>query len=116
MSEAQGALSRINGLRDVIGTMIVAANGNVLRTTLPQDLAFKYATKIPSLAAMARSGVRELDPQNDLQMLRIKTLLHEIIVIAEPLFTLLVVQNCKEKDPTPESSSSPDEDKESSSE
>ncbi|KAL2650520.1 hypothetical protein R1flu_018648 [Riccia fluitans] len=41
---------------------------------------------------MARSAIRELDPQNDVQMIRIKSLRHELIAIIDLQFTLLVAQ------------------------
>ena len=44
------------------------------------------------LAAMARSAVRDLDPQNDLQFLRLRSKQHEILVAPDPEFTLIVVQ------------------------
>ena len=40
----------------------------------------QYADLIPQLALMARSLVRDLDPQNDLQFLRIRSKMHEIMV------------------------------------
>lgn len=39
----------------------------------------QYAELIPQLASMARSLVRDLDPQNDLQFLRIRSQMHEIM-------------------------------------
>ncbi len=39
-----------------------------------------YAAHVPQLAVMARSLVRDLDPQNDLQFLRLRAKEHEIMV------------------------------------
>lgn len=39
-----------------------------------------YAALVPQLAVMARSLVRDLDPQNDLQFLRLRAKEHEIMV------------------------------------
>ena len=41
---------------------------------------------------MARSAVRDLDPQNDLQFLRLRSKQHEILVAPDPEFTLIVIQ------------------------
>lgn len=53
----------------------------------------KYAANISQLAAKARSVVRDLDPQNDLTFLRIRTKNHEIMVAPDKDYLLIVVQN-----------------------
>eukprot|EP00243_Klebsormidium_subtile_P010605 TRINITY_DN5727_c0_g1_i1.p1 TRINITY_DN5727_c0_g1~~TRINITY_DN5727_c0_g1_i1.p1 ORF type:complete len:103 (+),score=9.09 TRINITY_DN5727_c0_g1_i1:576-884(+) len=94
MSEVEATLQRINGHKGVLGTIIVDAEGTVLRTTVLQpDMAAKCASLIPSLSAMARSCVRDLDPQNDLQFLRIRSKQHEILVAPDKDFTLIVIQD-----------------------
>lgn len=40
----------------------------------------QYAGLIHQLTAKTRTTVRDLDPQNDLQFLRIRTLKHEIMI------------------------------------
>ena len=46
---------------------------------------------IPSLAAKAQSTVRDLDPNNQLTFLRIKSKMHEIMVAPDKDFLLIVV-------------------------
>jgi hypothetical protein len=46
---------------------------------LQASVTAQYAELIPQLASMARSLVRDLDPQNDLQFLRIRSQMHEIM-------------------------------------
>ena len=53
----------------------------------------QYAELVPQLAQMARNMVRDLDPGNDLNFLRIRSLHHEIMVHSDPEFTLIVIQN-----------------------
>ncbi|KAJ7241187.1 hypothetical protein O6H91_06G088400 [Diphasiastrum complanatum] len=94
-TEVETTLQRISSFEDVVGTIVLDVEGNVVRSTISnEDISAKYAAQLPGLAAMARSAVRELDPQNDLQMLRIKSHLHEIIVLADLYFTIIVVQSC----------------------
>ena len=45
-----------------------------------------------NLAAQARSAVRDIDPQNDLTFLRIRSKKHEIMVAPDPEYLLIVVQ------------------------
>lgn len=91
-SEVEATLQRINGHRGVVGTIIVDAEGNAIRSSMEAEQTEQYAKLVPQLAAMARSAVRDLDPQNDLQFLRLRSKQHEILVAPDPEFTLIVVQ------------------------
>merc|ERR1712118_335714 len=48
---------------------------------------------ISQLAAKARSVVRDLDPQNDLTFLRIRSRKHEIMVAPDRDYILIVIQD-----------------------
>ncbi len=67
--------------------------GIPIRTTLDNAATVQYAALITQLAAKARSCVRDLDPQNDLTFLRIRTRKHEIMVAPDKDYILIVVQN-----------------------
>jgi dynein light chain roadblock-type len=71
----------------VEGLVIVNAEGIPIRSNLDNDLKIKYASLITQLTAQARSVVRDLNPQNDLTFLRVRTKFHEILV-APGLFEL----------------------------
>lgn len=47
----------------VEGVLIVGNDGHIHKTTLDEQLTQEYASQIPSLAALARNVVRDLDPQ-----------------------------------------------------
>jgi len=79
MSEVEATLQRINSHKGVLGTIIVNDEGQAIRTTADAAVTAQYAEFIPQLASMARSLVRDLDPQNDLQFLRIRSRMHEIM-------------------------------------
>ena len=51
-----------------------------------------YALLYRNLIEMAHSAVRELDPQNKLQFIRVRNKQHEIIVAPTGELTLIVVQ------------------------
>mmetsp|Transcript_12942 Transcript_12942/g.17696 ORF Transcript_12942/g.17696 Transcript_12942/m.17696 type:complete len:99 (+) Transcript_12942:69-365(+) len=93
MSEVEATLQRINSHKGVLGTIIVNDEGQAIRTTAEAAVTQQYAELIPQLAAMARSLVRDLDPQNDLQFLRIRSRMHEIMVAPDNDFTLIVIQD-----------------------
>lgn len=92
MSEVEATLQRINSHASVTGTIIVDKDGNAVRTTADTETTQTYAELIPDLAAMARSMVRDLDPQNDLEFLRIRSKENEIMISSHDEFTLIAIQ------------------------
>ena len=64
-----------------------------IRSTLDSKSTLQYSALISQLAAKARSVVRDLDPQNDLTFLRIRSKKHEIMVSPDKDFILIVIQD-----------------------
>jgi len=88
----EATFSRINAHKGVLATIIVDHEGKPIRSTADANVTEQYCELIPQLATMARSLVRDLDPQNDLQFLRVRSKLHEILIAPETEFVLIVVQ------------------------
>ena len=59
---------------------IIYPSGIPIRTTLDNATTVQYAGLIHQLTSKSRTTVRDIDPQNDLQFLRIRTVKHEIMV------------------------------------
>eukprot|EP00049_Salpingoeca_infusionum_P017460 m.353050 g.353050 ORF g.353050 m.353050 type:complete len:98 (+) comp16673_c0_seq1:216-509(+) len=93
MSEVEDTLKRIASHKGVEGIVVVNKDGIAIRTTLDQSLTTQYASLISSLAAQASHVVRELDPQNGLTFLRVRSKKHEIMVAPENDYLLIVIQN-----------------------
>ncbi|XP_069018218.1 dynein light chain roadblock-type 2-like [Embiotoca jacksoni] len=93
MAEVEDFLKRIETHKGVIGTIIVNADGIPIRTTLDNSTTVQYAGLLRNLSMMARSAVRDIDPQNDLTFIRIRSKKHEILVTPENNFLLIVIQN-----------------------
>ncbi|KAG7281887.1 hypothetical protein CRUP_031136 [Coryphaenoides rupestris] len=92
-AEVEETLKRIDAHEGVIGTIVVNAEGIPIRTTLDNSTAVQYAGLLRQLMLQARSSVRDVDPQNDLTCLRIRSKKHEIMVAPENEFLLIVIQN-----------------------
>ncbi|XP_043083440.1 dynein light chain roadblock-type 2 isoform X1 [Puntigrus tetrazona] len=80
MAEVEDTLKRIQGISGVIGTIVVNAEGIPIRTTLDNSATVQYAGLLHQLTLKARSTVRDIDPQNELTFLRIRSKKHEIMV------------------------------------
>ncbi|XP_008841681.1 dynein light chain roadblock-type 2 [Nannospalax galili] len=67
--------------------------GIPIRTTLDNSTTVQYAGLLHQLTMKAKSTVRDIDPQNDLTFLRIRSKKHEIMVAPDKEYLLIVIQN-----------------------
>lgn len=93
MSEAEEILNRIKNYNGVLGILVVNNEGIVIKSTFDQLQSDLHASLLTQLADKARSVVRELDPQNDIHFLRLRSKKHEIMIAPDKDFTLIVVQD-----------------------
>ncbi|GBF96137.1 hypothetical protein Rsub_08885 [Raphidocelis subcapitata] len=92
-SSVTETLERVQKHKGVIGVLVVGEEGQVVKSTLDEAQTADYAGLIPGLTSLARSMVRELDPLNDLEFLRIRSVKHEIMVAPRDEFVLIVIQD-----------------------
>ncbi|XP_013916159.1 PREDICTED: dynein light chain roadblock-type 2-like [Thamnophis sirtalis] len=71
----------------------LATQGIPIRTTLDNSTTVQYAGLLHQLTMKAKSTVRDIDPQNDLTFLRIRSKKHEIMVAPDKEYLLIVIQN-----------------------
>ncbi len=64
----------------MIGLIVVNSEGIPIKTTLDNSTTVQYAGLLYQLTLKARSVVRDIDPQNDLTFLRIRSKKNEIMV------------------------------------
>ncbi|RLN85277.1 hypothetical protein BBJ28_00002755 [Nothophytophthora sp. Chile5] len=82
MSEVEETLERIKNHKGVEGYVIADRNGNVLRRHPQMQVAEaeKYALYMKELTTKARGVVRDLNPKNDLQYMRIRVKKLELLI------------------------------------
>ncbi|KAJ4935592.1 hypothetical protein JOQ06_017123 [Pogonophryne albipinna] len=68
-------------------------SGIPVKTTLDNASTVQYAGLIHQLVMKARSTVRDIDPQNDLTFLRIRSKKNEIMIAPDKDYFLIVIQN-----------------------
>ncbi|KAJ8412151.1 hypothetical protein AAFF_G00144180 [Aldrovandia affinis] len=93
MAEVEETLKRIQGQKGVQGIIIVNSEGIPIKTTLDNSSTVQYAGLIHQLMMKARSTVRDIDPQNDLTFLRIRSKKNEIMIAPDKDYFLIVIQN-----------------------
>ncbi|XP_033752758.1 dynein light chain roadblock-type 2-like isoform X2 [Pecten maximus] len=96
MAEIDETIKRISAHKGVLGTVIVNNEGIPIRTTLENAVTVQYAGLFHQLTQKARSTIRDIDPQNDLTFLRIRSKKHEIMVAPDLEYLLIVIQNPNE--------------------
>eukprot|EP01013_Petalomonas_cantuscygni_P022213 TRINITY_DN4249_c0_g1_i2.p2 TRINITY_DN4249_c0_g1~~TRINITY_DN4249_c0_g1_i2.p2 ORF type:complete len:101 (+),score=7.66 TRINITY_DN4249_c0_g1_i2:94-396(+) len=95
MSEVEDHVKRITMRKGVKGIIILDSQGVPIRDTFDEAsrvLTIQYAHLISLFVEKSRATIRELDPTNDLQLIRLRSVKHEIIVAPDRDFTLIAVQ------------------------
>uniref|UniRef100_A0A4W6BV52 Dynein light chain roadblock n=1 Tax=Lates calcarifer TaxID=8187 RepID=A0A4W6BV52_LATCA len=93
MKRLEETLKRIQSQKGVQGIIIVNSEGIPIKTTLDNSSTVQYAGLIHQLVMKARSTVRDIDPQNDLTFLRVRSKKNEIMIAPDKDYFLIVIQN-----------------------
>ena len=97
-------MHRIQAHEGVIGIIIMSSKTGVcIRSTVDQNDAIKITALFGDLLRVSQNLVKDLDRENGLTMLRLRSKKNEILVVPENDFTLVVLQNPNINDshPTP---------------
>uniref|UniRef100_A0A6U5AEL1 Dynein light chain roadblock n=1 Tax=Hemiselmis andersenii TaxID=464988 RepID=A0A6U5AEL1_HEMAN len=92
-SEIDETMKKLTSHPGVIGFLVTNADGIPIRSSLDHAEAVQYAGLLTLLATKARAAVRELDSQNDVTFLRLRSKKHEILVAPDKEYLLMVIQN-----------------------
>ncbi|XP_072206248.1 dynein light chain roadblock-type 1 [Excalfactoria chinensis] len=93
MAEVEETLKRIQSQKGVQGIIVVNSEGIPIKSTMDNTTTIQYAGLMHSFIMKARSTVRDIDPQNDLTFLRIRSKKNEIMVAPDKDYFLIVIQN-----------------------
>eukprot|EP00877_Chromochloris_zofingiensis_P014620 jgi/Chrzof1/9411/Cz04g02030.t1 len=93
MSGVEETLERVSKHKGVLGLIVASNQGVIYKSTLDESLTQQYTSMIPGLTGLAKNMVRDLDPQNDLEFLRIRSAKHEIMVAPKDDYVLVVIQD-----------------------
>ena len=95
-SQAEASLKRIQTHKGVAGTIVVNSEGIPLRTDMDNSNTLQYASLCRTLSTMASSMVRDMDPENELVILRVQSRKNELIIAPYEDYLLVVIQNNNE--------------------
>eukprot|EP00563_Minutocellus_polymorphus_P019117 CAMPEP_0197721094 /NCGR_PEP_ID=MMETSP1434-20131217/4259_1 /TAXON_ID=265543 /ORGANISM="Minutocellus polymorphus, Strain CCMP3303" /LENGTH=108 /DNA_ID=CAMNT_0043306051 /DNA_START=38 /DNA_END=364 /DNA_ORIENTATION=- len=92
-SEVEETLARIRSHNGVEGVIIMNREGATLQTTLSEEQTAEHAAMLSQLTSRASNLVRDLDPTDELSMLRVRSRNREIMIAPDKEFILIVIQN-----------------------
>ena len=92
-SEIDETVKKLSTHPGFAGFLIVNADGIPIRTSLDHAEAVQYAGLLTLLSTKARAAIRELDPQNDVTFLRLRSKKHEILIAPDKEYLLMVIEN-----------------------
>ena len=98
MASVDEITKRLQRNSDVIGLIILTYEGILIKSTLEKIQTDVYVANINQLMCLAREGIREIDANNDLKVLRLRTKTNEIVMVPEKDYTLVVVRDITNKD------------------
>ncbi|CAJ0964677.1 unnamed protein product [Ranitomeya imitator] len=84
-ADVEETLKRIQSQKGVQGIIIVNSEGIPIKSTMDNATTAQYAGLMHQLVMKARSSVRDIDPQNDLTFLRVRSKKNEIMIAPGPL-------------------------------
>jgi len=95
-SAVEASLKRIQTHRGVVGTIVVNSEGIPIRSDLDNSNTLLYASACKNLTMVANNTVRDIDPQNELLIVRVGSRKNEMIIAPNEDYLLIVVQNNNE--------------------
>lgn len=75
------------------GIIVISNDGIPVRTTFNQSRTSLYVGLIHGFILKAKLTIKEIDPQNELNFLRLRSHKDEILIAPDKDFTMIVVQN-----------------------
>ncbi|XP_023323664.1 dynein light chain roadblock-type 2 [Eurytemora carolleeae] len=91
--ELEETLKRIGQHEGVQGLMVVNMDGVPVKSTLDNDLTVQYTALLTSLTLQAKNMIKNMDPNNELTFIRLRSEKNEILVAPDRDYVLIVVQN-----------------------
>ncbi|CAF0946688.1 unnamed protein product [Rotaria sordida] len=91
-AEIEETIKRIQTHKGVQGFILTSNDGSFVRSTIDNSTTMSLTGLIRTLSDKAKSCVRDLDPQNDLTFLRIRTKKQEILVAPDKDYLTIVLQ------------------------
>ena len=91
-NEAEDTFKRLVALPGVEGLIVMSSEGIPIRTTLPQANTAHLVSLIHGLSIKAKSAIKEMDHQNEMTFIRLRSHKDEILIAPDKEFTMIMIQ------------------------
>lgn len=92
VNEADETFKKLIASPGVQGVLLINSEGIPIRTTFNNTLTTLYVSLIHGLTSKAKNCIKEMDHQNELTFLRLRSNKDEILIAPDREFTMIVVQ------------------------
>eukprot|EP01102_Stenamoeba_stenopodia_P019448 TRINITY_DN7350_c0_g1_i1.p1 TRINITY_DN7350_c0_g1~~TRINITY_DN7350_c0_g1_i1.p1 ORF type:complete len:135 (+),score=33.04 TRINITY_DN7350_c0_g1_i1:38-406(+) len=93
-NEVEEIIKRLMSHKGVKGVVVSNREGVTLKSTLSDTLSNKYSLLFQSLVTTVQTTIRDIDPNDNLTLLRVRTLKQEIVLSIDGDYLLIVLQEC----------------------
>ena len=73
------------------GLLVLMDDGTVIRSTFDDEMTARYVKLVSSYTVLSRSAIRDIDPTNEINYVRIRSDKREIICIPEGKYFIIAV-------------------------
>ena len=91
-TELSETITRIESYSSVSGLIVMNPSGHLMHSNLDDTKTTYYVQRCRALIELARSSIRDIDPTDNVQFLRIKSRQYELLMAVAKEYTLLVKQ------------------------
>ncbi len=83
IAAVEETFKRVQSHKGVLGVLVVNADGIAIRSTFDNDTTVAYASLVSFFTVKARGLVKQLDMENELKFVRVRSKKHEIMIAPE---------------------------------
>ena len=93
--EVEETLQRLVGMKGVVGGVVMTMAGETIRSTLESTTTSQVSGIMSSLVQMANDRLKDMDPDTELNLLKMRTSKHQFVVVPDTEWLLIVVMNSR---------------------
>lgn len=97
LANVEEMVKRLSDQKGVMGVVIANGQGVPIRSTMENDKSIQYGALVAQISKQARSFVREVSPEDDLDYIRLRSKGKEVIIApnfdGQHKMSLTVIQN-----------------------
>ena len=91
--EVEETLQRLVGLKGVLGSVVMTMTGKTIRSTLDTTTTSQVSGFMGTLVQLAKNRLKDMDPDTELNLLKLRTNKHQFVVVPDVDWLLIVVMN-----------------------